>query len=201
MRRVRWGNVGRLAALLAAGLLIASGDGGAARRRDRGRRMCRRRPSSRRWSGAGPRSAPSGAPPASRAEASRASAGPATGREEGRGAAWRAGAATGRAEPACHPRRAQPCATGPARPTAPPPPPPAPQRRARRVQPRSGRGPARRPRARRRAYERTGASPRRLASMSASWSSTQSPGSRAVTIRFRPWARHERSSADIVSAR
>jgi hypothetical protein len=50
-------------------------------------------------------------------------------------------------------------------------------------------------------YERTGASPRRLASMSASWSSTQSPGSRAVTIRFRPCARQERSSADIDSAR
>jgi hypothetical protein len=50
-------------------------------------------------------------------------------------------------------------------------------------------------------YDRTGASPRRLASMSASWSSTQSPGSRAVTIRFRPCARHERSSADIDKAR
>jgi hypothetical protein len=47
----------------------------------------------------------------------------------------------------------------------------------------------------------TGARPRLFASMSASWSSTQSPGSRAVTIRFSPWARQERSSADIVSAR
>ena len=50
-------------------------------------------------------------------------------------------------------------------------------------------------------YDRAGASPRRFASMSASWSSTQSPGSRAVTIRFRPCALHERSSADMLSAR
>jgi hypothetical protein len=51
------------------------------------------------------------------------------------------------------------------------------------------------------AYDRTGASPRRFDSMSVSWSSTQSPGSRDVTIRLRPWARHERSSADIDRAR
>jgi hypothetical protein len=54
---------------------------------------------------------------------------------------------------------------------------------------------------RRKSYPRTAAPPRRLESMSASWSSTQSPGSRAVTIRLSPCARQERSSADIESAR
>jgi hypothetical protein len=43
--------------------------------------------------------------------------------------------------------------------------------------------------------------PRRFESMSASWSSTQSPGSRAVTTRLSPCARHERSSSDMLKAR
>ena len=187
-RRVRWGNVGRLAALLAAAALIALGHGPPARRPRRRRprspglraappapaRCSSRRP--------GPRRAK---PRAERAERRRTRRQPAPRRTRGAKRAARGGRRRWPRE-AAGTRHGAPSrsATGARRPAS-------------RASSRPSTAGRLRPASVPRTAPAVPASPR----CPRSWSSTQSPGSRAVTIRLRPSARQERSSADIVSAR
>ncbi|MEA2401766.1 MAG: hypothetical protein QOK00_2169 [Thermoleophilaceae bacterium] len=234
VRRVRWANVGRLTALMAAGLLIATWPRGAGEgverprqgevrvERGAGSRGVRARPAPRR---------PPAAPRRGRKAAKRGVGPPGArvglrpprrrGRKPAKKGVERPAAPVAPLAAPVAPRatpvapRATPVAPR-AAPVAPPAVPVAPRAAPRPPPPRSppaspaphapsapgefGPEPGAAP-GRGSPYERTGASPRRLALMSTSWSSTQSPGSRAVTIRFRPCALHERSSADIERAR
>ena len=222
LRRVRWGNVGRLVALLAAGALLATGGRGCRPENPAPVReepspveppAAKRTPSEGRPSpGDGHRAGEGGVKEADRRpDARRPRRRVVTKRRRRSSGAEKVGMGEVQAdplepearEPVERPRVERPSADRPAPARAPPRPAPEPRPAAirlslpapaeRRVHPR--------PSALTSPQLATGARPRRFASMSASWSSTQSPGSRAVTIRFSPCARQERSSADIVRAR